>query len=80
MTAREWIVYIIQNHLEDEPIVKDGRILGLLTVEEAAAKADVGAATIYIWQRLGWIDGVVLGGQLYIFDTARLPMCCDRKE
>ena len=36
MTGRELIVYILQNHLEDEPIVNDGKILGLLTVEEAA--------------------------------------------
>lgn len=80
MSGRELIVYILQNHLEDEPMVKDGKILGLLTAEEAAIKANVGIATIYIWERLNWIEGAVIGDKLYIFDTPSLLVCCDRKE
>lgn len=46
MTGRELIAYILENHLENEPVIKDGKILGFVTVDEAAAKLGVGHATI----------------------------------
>lgn len=45
MTGRELIVYILENHLEDEPVFKDGKFIGCLTIEEAAVKANTGIAT-----------------------------------
>lgn len=46
MTGRDLIVYILANHLEDEPIFKDGKFIGTLGIEEAAAKLDAGNATL----------------------------------
>ena len=66
MTGRDLIVYILQNHLEDEPIFKNGTFIGFLTVEEAAVKADVGVATICAWAFLGKIPYVNVGTHLYI--------------
>ena len=66
MTGRELIIYILQNHLEDEPIFKDGQLLGFMTEIEAAIKFDVGVSTINVWYQLKQIPGFVIGDQLYI--------------
>lgn len=66
MTGRDLIIYILTNHLEDEPVFKDGAILGFISVEETAAKLDVGAATIYAWIQLGKLPSVVIGNTIYI--------------
>lgn len=66
MTGRELIIYILQNNLEDEPIFKDGKLTGFMTVGETAEKFDVGAATILTWLNLGYMDCVVLGDMIYI--------------
>lgn len=66
MTGRELIIYILQNNLEDEPIFKDGKLIGFMTVGETAEKFDVGAATILTWLNLGYMDCVVLGDMIYI--------------
>ena len=66
MTGRDLIVYISQNHLEDEPIFKNGTFIGFMTVEEAAAQCDVGAATIYAWAYLGKIPYVKIGVHIFI--------------
>lgn len=46
MTGRELIVYILENHLEDEPVIKDGTVIGFASIPQAAALKDVGTATI----------------------------------
>ena len=66
MTGRELIMYILQNHLEDEPVFKDGKFIGFMTMEEAAAKKNVGVATIAALMRLGEIPGVAFGNAIYI--------------
>lgn len=66
MTGRELIIYILQNNLEDEEIFVDGRLLGFLTIEEAAAKFEVGTATVRTWICLGQIEFVYFGGEIYI--------------
>lgn len=66
MTGRDLIIYILSNHLEDEPLYQDGYILGFLSCAQAAAKFDVGENTVYLWYRLGWIDGVEIGDKVYI--------------
>ena len=38
MTGRDLIIYILENNLENEPVYKDGRLLGFLTVTEAAVE------------------------------------------
>ena len=72
VTGRELIMYILANGLEDEPVYKNGKILGFMTPEEAATKFDVGVATIYIWVDLGMLDGVKIEDSLYIPFNAKI--------
>lgn len=66
MTGKELIVYILQNNLENEPVFKDGRFLGFLSVKEFAIKMDVGEETVRLWFDLGYIDGFIIYDELYI--------------
>lgn len=77
MTARELIVYILSNGLENEPVCKNGKLIGFMTPEEAATKFGVGVATINIWFDLDMLDGIDIGGNLYIPCGAKDPR---RKE
>lgn len=74
MTGRELIVYILTNGLEDEPIYKDGTILGFMNELEAAVKFNVSTATIRTWFELGMLDGVKIGNVLYIPSKASSPL------
>ena len=73
LTAKEWMVYILQNELEDEPLFKDGKPLGFLTISEAAAKFDVGGATIHLWMKDYGLPFVTIGGQIFIPMNAQRP-------
>ena len=66
MVGRDLIIYILQNHLEDEPVFKDGKFVGYMTVVEAAVKYDVGVAAIEALFKLGVLDGVLIGDEIYI--------------
>ena len=66
MTGRELIVYILQNHLEDEPVFKDGTFVGFYSENEFAAKMNVGTSTIRAWVELGVITAVQVGDNFYI--------------
>lgn len=66
MTGRDLIIYILSNGLEDEPIFKDGKVLGFMTEVEAALKFNVGIATIRVWCDCNMIDHVLIGKELYI--------------
>lgn len=69
MTGRDLIVYILSNHLEDEPVFKDGKFIGYLTAAEAAEKMNVGEATVWAWVMQGRLDGTyfkTLQDNLYI--------------
>lgn len=68
MTGRELIMYILENHLEDEQVYKDGKLMGFLTVEEAALKFNVGPETIKVWYAINALPGFKLGDELYISD------------
>lgn len=69
MTGRDLIIYILENHLEDEELFKDGKIPGLLTYEEAAVKFDVGVETIKAGVGLGFLNTVTICGDRYISIT-----------
>lgn len=73
MTAKEWIIYILENELEDEPIFKDGKLLGFISVGEAAVKFDVGMATINFWISNGYLNSVRIGDHVFIPATAERP-------
>ena len=66
MTGRELILYILENNLEDEPVIKDDKIMGFLTSLEAAAKFNVGVGTVDAWANLGYIDSVRFMDELLI--------------
>ena len=42
MTGRDLIIYILQNDLEGEVVLKDGIFVGLVSDEEVAARFGVG--------------------------------------
>ena len=66
MTGRDLIIYILSNNLEDRPIFEDGRLVGFITVGEAAEKMNVGVATIYVWIRQKRLLGLFIGDEVYI--------------
>lgn len=68
MTGRDLILYILRNGLEDEPVAQNGKLIGFLTLEDAAIKFDVGTATISAWIELGMMEGVRIGDTLFIPD------------
>lgn len=71
MTGRDLIVFIMQNELEDSVMFE------LMNETEAAAKFDVGVATIRVWYEYGYITGGFdIGGTLYLLKDTPDP----RKE
>lgn len=74
MTGRDLILYILQNNLEDEPVVKDGKFIGLLSTDEVAIEFRVGRATVKTWVEIELLDGVKIGNELYILPTNKLQV------
>ena len=74
MTGRDFIIYIMENGLEDEPLYKDGKLLGFMNELEAAVKFNVSTATILTWVELGMLDGVKIGKVIYIPSKASSPL------
>lgn len=66
MTGRDLIIYILQNGLEDEPVFKDGRFIGFVTVGEAAAKLGVGITTVCTLVYQNKLEGVMFNDTIYI--------------
>ena len=66
MTGRDLIIYILANGLEDEPVFKDGKFLGLITETEAAVKLGMGVGTIRAWIALGRIKSVRINDIYYV--------------
>ena len=80
MTGRDLILYILENNLENEPVVKDGIFIGLMSEEEAAVKFDVGVSTIRVYNTLGMLDGIKINGRLYFLRNAKDPRKKDDKN
>ena len=66
MTGKDLIIYILQNGLENEPVIKDGRIIGFMSTVDAAIKFGVGVHTIYAWIGQGRLDCVIYNGTFLI--------------
>ena len=66
MTGKDLIIYILQNNLEDEVVIKDGVFIWLMNEEEAAVKFNVGVATVKAWHACGMLDGTKIGDHLYL--------------
>ena len=72
MTGRDLILYILANNLEDEPIYDNGKLIGFMTLGEAAEKAGVGISTVCVWIQQGRLDSVIIGGLVYIYDNEKM--------
>jgi excisionase family DNA binding protein len=66
VTGKELIIYILTHGLENEPVVKDGRFIGFLTMGQFAEQMNVGMGTVSAWIIQGRIDYVRIGGYIYI--------------
>lgn len=73
MTGRDLVLYIVKNRLEDEEIIKDGRLLGFLSVNEVAARESVGVHTVYTWISQSKLDHVIIGDTIFIPADYRKP-------
>lgn len=72
MTGRELIIYILANHLEDEPVITDNAVIGFYTPTEFAVLRKVGVATVDAWAKMGKIDTVKYGDSYLIPFTSLL--------
>ncbi len=68
MTGRELIILILENNLEDKPIIELCTLFE--TMDQTAERLGVGIATVDTWFRLGQIKGITLGEITYIFKNA----------
>lgn len=73
MTGRDFIIYILENHLEESEIFEDGNIKGFINDMEAAEKFGVGTATILLWIDRGIIPGIRIGSRWYIPKSSKKP-------
>ncbi len=73
MTGRDLIVYILQNNLEDDVVLKDGFFVGFMDENETAAKFGVGVWTIKAWYSIGILDGIRVGEKLYFLKSITDP-------
>lgn len=80
MTGRELILYILQNNLEDEIVIKDGIFVWLMNEEEAAVKFEVGIAQIKAWYVCGMLSGTKIGDHLYFLRNISDPRKDDKHE
>lgn len=80
MTGKELILYILQNDLENEVVIKDGIFVWLMNEEEAAVKFDVGVATIKAWYICGMLSGTKIGDHLYFLRNTSDPRKKDDKS
>ena len=76
MTGRDLILYILENKLEDEPVVKDGVFMWFISEEQVAVKFEVGVATVRAWFISGKLDGIRIGDRLYFLAN----VCDPRKD
>lgn len=74
MTGRDLIIYILQNNLEDAPILDPSLFM---TADEVATRLNVGTATVQTWFDLGMVSGFKLDDKLYVFTSG--PIVVSRK-
>lgn len=80
MTGKELIIYILQNDLENETVIKDGIFVWLMDEEEAAVKFGVGISTIKAWHACGMLSGTKINDHLYFLRNISDPRKIDDKK
>ena len=73
MTGKDLIIYILQNDLENELIIKDDIFELFMSEEKAAIKFDVGVATIRAWYECGLLPGVKIGDSIFFLSNLEHP-------
>lgn len=66
MTGRDLMIYILENGLENEPLVENGKLIGFMSIMETAAKLNVGPSTVLIWIEQNKLDYVRIGFDIFI--------------
>lgn len=66
MTGRDLIMYILENHLENEPVFNDGKFIGFVSIQDVAVDMGVGSATVHAWICQGKLN-------CYAPDTVLIP-------
>ena len=66
MTGRDLILYILENKLEDKPVNEVCCLKNFMTVEQAAAKYNVGVESVKVWFAMGALSGIQIGDTIYI--------------
>lgn len=69
MTGRELILWILVNHLEDEPVFQNGSMSGFKTVDQYAADHGIGPATVLAYIQMGCTPHIKIGDTIYIPDV-----------
>ena len=67
MKGRDLIIYILENHLEDEDVLSDLKKLGLYSVREVAALNNVSGATVKAWCSFGRYNYTTIDDRMYIW-------------
>ncbi len=73
MTGRELIIYIMSNGLENEEVIKNGVLVGLIGEDKVAVRFGVGVETVRAWTKMGRIKGIQFGDHLYFLDNVIDP-------
>ena len=67
MTGRELIMYILENHLEDEPVFQNGTFVGYVSDVKFAELLGVGVATVRACIMMGRIkDAIMIGDTMFV--------------
>ena len=67
MTGRELIMYILENHLEDESVFQNGTFVGYVSDVKFAEILGVGVATVRAWIMMGRIkDAIMIGDAMFV--------------
>ena len=80
MTGRELIMYILENHLEDEPVFQNGTFVGYVSDAKLAEMLGVGVATVHAWILLGRVKDAIMIGDTMFVPTIYVMELCKQKE
>jgi transposase len=63
----------MSNGLENEEVIKNGILVGLISEDKVAVRFGVGVETVRTWAKLGRIKGIQSGNRLYFLDNIADP-------
>lgn len=73
MTGKDLIIYILKNNLENEVLFEDGKFVGMMDIQEAAVKFNVGMPTVWTWYMMGDLEGVIISNRVYFLREVEDP-------